>query len=46
MSAQAYIVDALRSPASLSRRLDRRQQQGYQNADDGDHDEQFNQRER
>jgi hypothetical protein len=39
------VVDALRAPGGFPRRLDRRQQQSNQDADDGNHDQQLNQRE-
>ena len=39
------LIGALRPPGRLAGRLDRRQQQGDQDANDGDHDQQFDQRE-
>ncbi len=38
------VVDALRSPRRFSGRLDRRQEQGHENSNDGDHDEQLDER--
>jgi len=40
-----HVVDALRAASGLASRLNRRQQQGDQNRDDGDHDQQLDQRE-
>jgi hypothetical protein len=40
------VVDALRPPRRLACRLYRRQQQSDQNANDGNHDEQLDQRKR
>jgi len=37
------VIDALQPPGRFPRRLDRGQQQGYQNADDGDHHQEFHQ---
>ena len=37
------IVLTLRTAGRFARRLNRRQQEGDQNADDGDHDKQFDQ---
>ena len=39
------VIQALRAPGRLARRLHGRQEQGDQHADDGDHDQQFDQRE-
>ena len=39
------LFDALRPPSCLACRLNRRQEQGDQNADDRDHDQQFDERE-
>jgi hypothetical protein len=39
------VVQALTAAGRFSRRLDRRQQQGHQDADNRDHHEQFDQRE-
>ena len=39
------VVDALRPAGGLPRRLDRREQEGDQDRDDGDDDEQLDQRE-
>ena len=39
------MIRALRSPSRFARGLDGRQQEGYQNANNGNHDEQFNERE-
>ena len=38
------IILALRSPGRLARRLNRRQQQRHQNADDGNDHQQFDKR--
>jgi hypothetical protein len=37
------VVNALRSPRRLARRLNRRQQQGHQNPDNGNDHQQLNQ---
>jgi hypothetical protein len=39
------VVHALDAPRGLAGRLDRRQEQRHENADDGDHDEQLDERE-
>jgi hypothetical protein len=39
----AEMALALAATSRLARRLDRRQQQGHQNADDRDHDQEFDQ---
>jgi len=40
-----HVIAALRSPRRFAGSLDGRQQQGNQNANDGDHNQQFDQRE-
>jgi hypothetical protein len=39
-----HIVDALGTPGGFTGGLDSRQQQGHQDADDGDHHQQLNER--
>jgi hypothetical protein len=38
------VIDTLLPPRRFARGLNRRQEQRHQNADDRDHDQQFNQR--
>jgi hypothetical protein len=40
------VIDALAAPCAFARRLHRRQQQGNQDANDGDHDQQLDEGER